>query len=101
MGTSNGFSRIRGRDIESFRPQDGLSQSAVYALYEDREGTLWVATGHGLNQFLDGRATPYTTSEGLPSNGTGPVLQDRNGSRSGPARLAPDSRASTVIASPR
>ena len=79
MGTSNGFSRIRGRDVESFRPQDGLSQSAVYALYEDREGTLWVATGHGLNQFLDGRATPYTTSEGLPSNRTGPVLQDRHG----------------------
>ena len=66
-GTRNGFSRIRGDEIESFRPQDGLSQSTVYAVYEDREGSLWVATKHGLNQFLDGRSIPYTTSEGLPS----------------------------------
>jgi signal transduction histidine kinase/ligand-binding sensor domain-containing protein len=79
VGTSNGFSRVRGREIESFRPEDGLSQSTVYSLYEDRESTLWVATKHGLNQFLDGRAIPYTTSEGLPSNNTGPVLQDRDG----------------------
>ncbi len=77
--TKNGFSRIRGRDIESFLPQDGLSQSTVFALYEDREGSLWVATKHGLNQFLDGVTTSYTTSEGLPSNQTGPVLEDSRG----------------------
>jgi signal transduction histidine kinase/ligand-binding sensor domain-containing protein len=79
VGTTNGFSRIRGADIDSFRPQDGLSQSTVYALFEDREGSLWAATKHGLNQFIDSRAVPYTTSEGLPSNNTGPVLQDRHG----------------------
>jgi len=78
-GTKNGFSRITGAEIESFRPQDGLSQSTVYSVYEDREGSLWVATKHGLNQFLDGRAIPYTTSEGLPGNNTGPILQDRFG----------------------
>ncbi len=67
-------------EIDSFRPQDGLSQSTVFSLYTDREGSLWVGTKHGLNQFLDGRAVPYTMNEGLPSNDTGPVLQDRAGS---------------------
>jgi signal transduction histidine kinase len=32
-----------------------------------------------LNQFVDGRAVPYTVNEGLPSNNAGPLLQDRNG----------------------
>ena len=38
-----------------------------------------MGTKHGLNQFLDGRAVPYTINEGLPSNETGPVLQDKRG----------------------
>ena len=80
VGTARGFSRVSpGHPIDSFGPADGLSQSSVYALVEDREGSVWVATKHGLNQFLDGRAVPYTTGEGLPSNDTGPIIQDRRG----------------------
>lgn len=79
VGTKDGFSRIRGEEIESFRTRDGLSQSTVYTLCEDREGTLWVGTKHGLNQFIDRRTVPFTFSEGLPSNDTGPVFQDRRG----------------------
>ncbi|HEX4748061.1 MAG TPA: two-component regulator propeller domain-containing protein, partial [Bryobacteraceae bacterium] len=48
-------------------------------LYMDREGTLWAGTKDGLDQFTDGSVTPYTTNEGLLSNETGPVLEDRSG----------------------
>jgi signal transduction histidine kinase len=51
----------------------------VYAIHEDREGSLWVGTMHGLDQFLDGLSIPYTAREGLPSNRVGPVVADRNG----------------------
>ena len=79
VGTKEGFSRLYQDEIESFRTRDGLSQSTVYTLCEDREGSLWVGTKHGLNQFLDRRTIPFTTSEGLPSNDTGPVFQDAAG----------------------
>lgn len=84
IGTKNGFSRLREgsantRGVESFRTEDGLSQSTVYSLYEDREGSLWVGTKRGLNQFIDGRSIPISMSEGLPSNHTGAILQDHRG----------------------
>ena len=79
IGTRNGFSRLRDGRLDSFHPQDGLSQSTALSVFEDREETLWVGTKRGLNQFVDGRGVPYTVSEGLPSNDAGPVLEDRNG----------------------
>ena len=39
IGTRNGFSRLRDGNLDSFRPQDGLSQSTAIAMFEDREGT--------------------------------------------------------------
>jgi len=65
--------------VQSFGAKQGLSQSTVYAVYEDREGSIWVGTKRGLNQFLDRRTVPITTSEGLPTNDTGPVFQDPSG----------------------
>src|SRR5207302_7434084 len=65
--------------IESFRSADGLSQSTVHTLCEDREGSLWAGTKHGLDQFVDRRTLPFTSSEGLPSNNTGPVSEDAPG----------------------
>jgi signal transduction histidine kinase/ligand-binding sensor domain-containing protein len=83
IGTRSGFSRLRKGPrevrIDKFRPQAGLSQSTAQTVFEDREGSLWVGTKRGLNQFADGRSIPYTISEGLPSNETGPVLQDASG----------------------
>ncbi|MEI9813207.1 MAG: two-component regulator propeller domain-containing protein [Acidobacteriota bacterium] len=64
---------------DSFLPRDGLSQSSALSLLEDREGSLWVGTKRGLNQFADGRIVLYSASEGLPSNEAGPVLQDSKG----------------------
>ena len=85
VGTNDGITRIRvdgkqGQDQFSvYRVRDGLSHSVVLSLYMDREGTLWAGTKDGLDQFTDGNVTPYTTNEGLLSNETGPVLEDRTG----------------------
>ena len=88
-GTKDGFSRLHrpsgtGQpterfEIDCYRTRDGLSQSSVYAMAEDREGSLWVGTKYGLNQFVDRRTLLYSAIDGLPSNDTGPVVQDRDG----------------------
>ncbi len=65
--------------MSSFDAEDGLSQSNVYTIFEDREGSLWVGTKHGLNQFNDRRTVPFAIREGLPSNNIGPLCNDAEG----------------------
>ncbi len=50
------------------------------AIYEDREGSLWIGTaGSGLHRIKDGKFTTFTTQEGLSSNLVYPVYEDRAG----------------------
>jgi signal transduction histidine kinase/ligand-binding sensor domain-containing protein len=37
--------------FETLGVDDGLSQSSVYALYQDKKGFIWIGTGDGLNRF--------------------------------------------------
>lgn len=39
---------------EGFTSQDGLSSDIVHAIFEDREGSLWVGTERGLDRFRAG-----------------------------------------------
>jgi diguanylate cyclase (GGDEF)-like protein len=58
--------RVRGSEVESLSPWDGLPDSDVSALYEDPLGSLWIGTaGGGLARLKDGLVTTFTRSEGL------------------------------------
>ncbi len=80
LGTSDlGLARITRNKVNSFSSQDGLSDSKVIALFEDREGSLWVGTTSGLDRFRDTKLTTLTVKEGLPSNFTALAMETRNG----------------------
>jgi PAS domain S-box-containing protein len=59
---------------------EGLSQSQVTALCQDREGYVWLGTeGGGLNRFDGKTFVNYTVYDGLPSNLIWELHCDRNG----------------------
>jgi signal transduction histidine kinase/ligand-binding sensor domain-containing protein len=51
-------------DVESFSARDGLSSDVTHAVFEDREGNIWVGTERGLDKFRPAtmRSEPTLTS---------------------------------------
>ncbi len=66
--------------LQHFTGKDGLAQSQVYCLLEDRRGYLWLGTqGGGLNRF-DGLAfKTWRTKDGLPNNYVDALHEDPGG----------------------
>jgi len=55
-----------GNALESFTVKDGLSADYVHSIIEDREGSIWVGTREGLDQFRNSTLVPVT----LPRSST-------------------------------
>jgi signal transduction histidine kinase/ligand-binding sensor domain-containing protein len=62
-------------DVESFGRKDGLTGERAFTIFAGREGSVWVATNRGIDQF---RSVPFqqvnidTFLTALPSNGIWP-----------------------------
>lgn len=54
MTEEDGVSRyhLQSQQLRHFRRENGLSYNQIRALFCDREGTIWIATAAGLDQFL-------------------------------------------------
>jgi signal transduction histidine kinase/streptogramin lyase len=80
VGTANhGIFRIRGEKVDHFGNADGLSSDAVLHLYQDTEGSLWVVTADGIDNFRDLKVVSYSTREGLSSAAASTVLASPDG----------------------
>jgi ligand-binding sensor domain-containing protein len=80
----SGVYRYDGKSFQHFTTQEGLASNAVGAIYEDRAGTIWFATGGGLSQYDSRRALGksfrnFTTKDGLPHNSVNTILEDKTG----------------------
>ena len=66
-------------DIKKFNVEDGLAQSQVQGMIQDREGYLWFATADGLSRFDGINFVNYTIRDGLNGNEVNAILLDRKG----------------------
>ena len=59
IGTlDQGLVRVAHGRVSTMARHAGLSSDHIYALFEDREGNVWVGTDHGVDRFSELVATP-------------------------------------------
>jgi signal transduction histidine kinase len=74
------LARFTNGRFTNWTERDGLPSKFVRALYEDRDGVLWIGTyDGGLGRFKDGKFTRYTVREGMFDNGVFQILEDDRG----------------------
>ncbi len=78
--TAHGIVHSYEGETSAFTHNDGLSSDQVYALFESREGSIWVATAEGLDQFRELPVTSLPVKQGLSSATANSVLAARDGS---------------------
>lgn len=60
-----GLFRVRDGRVDHFDHRDGLSADTLSDLMIDREGSVWVVTPRGVDQFYDVPITRFSAREGL------------------------------------
>lgn len=81
IGSNCGLSVYDRKRFKSYREKDGLLNSCVWSLAEDRKWNLWIGTyGGGLFRFRDGRFVQHSLEQGLPSKIVLQVIVGHDGS---------------------
>jgi len=91
--TGSGLHSFHQGPFTTLSRTDGLPADAILAVFQDREGGVWLGSDRGLISYRDGRVTSYSQANGLPDNLVFSVAQDRSGAiwastRKGLSRLA-------------
>jgi signal transduction histidine kinase len=76
---AHGLVHIRQHGTDSFSELEGLSGNRVSALFEDREGSVWVGTNKGFDRFRAYAVATFAEREGI-SVGAAHVVAARDGS---------------------
>lgn len=61
-------------NLQKFSVKEGLIQSTVKQIQEDKFGNLWLATNNGLSKFNGKDFENFSTTNGLPSNDINSLL---------------------------
>jgi ligand-binding sensor domain-containing protein/signal transduction histidine kinase len=77
VGTdSHGLLRFNSHGLASLQENDGVLNGAVTALFEGREGNLWIGGANGIERLRDSAFITYSNPEGLPADGSNPLYVD-------------------------
>lgn len=66
--------------IDVFTQSDGLSGAAIESLFEDREGSIWVATANGVDRFREYAIPMISKKQGLSNSNMTCMIAARDGS---------------------
>jgi signal transduction histidine kinase/ligand-binding sensor domain-containing protein len=82
VGTAGfGLVHVHRGTTDTFTQRDGLSGDTISALFQDREGNIWVATNRGLDRFRDFSVVTFSEKQGFSfALGVGSVMAARDGS---------------------
>lgn len=79
MDFDGGLNLLREDRTNAFsKPIDAIGQ-VIRVIYEDRQGSLWIGTGHGLNILSSRKLTTFTTATGLAGNIVMAICEDSQG----------------------
>jgi signal transduction histidine kinase/ligand-binding sensor domain-containing protein len=79
IGTAyRGLVHVHQGRTDVLSQSDGLSGDLAYALFEDHEGNIWVATADGLDRFRNFAVAAFSKNQGFST--VGAVLAARDGS---------------------
>jgi len=65
--------------FKQFAVSEGLAQSTVFKVIQDRNDIYWLGTQAGVSSFNGGGFSNYSSSDGLSENGVRAICEDRNG----------------------
>jgi signal transduction histidine kinase/ligand-binding sensor domain-containing protein len=81
IGTmGGGLVHVHQGRTDVFAQSDGLSGDSISALFEDHEGSVWVATTGGLDRFRSLAVATFSVHQGLSGVPSGAVLAAKDGS---------------------
>ncbi len=81
IGTLNhGLVHLHNGNTDTFTHTDGLSGDRVTSIFEDREGSIWVATTEGLDRFRAYSVATFSEGGGLSGDPNASVIAAIDGS---------------------
>ena len=63
--TDKGLYRVHNSQVSHFGANEGLSSDAALAIFQDREGSVWVITSEGLDRFRELPVNSFSMRQGL------------------------------------
>lgn len=80
IGTGNqGLYRIYRNQVDRFTAADGLSGDYILDIEEDHEGSIWVVTAGGIDNFRNARVLSFSQQQGLQETEPDVLLATRDG----------------------
>ncbi|MCY7377203.1 MAG: diguanylate cyclase, partial [Pyrinomonadaceae bacterium] len=77
LGPGVGLVKYQNGQFSSYGKELGLSDTSIFDVFKDREGTTWLATNKGLNRLRKKIISGYSTKDGINSSEVYPIYRDR------------------------